>query len=258
GAGGEGRSRGRHRRWAVAAAVLVLLLCGLSLTEATGVTNLRATGIRIFTPDGAVVVETDDPGVKVTIEGAGGLRITGAGLEEIRLRPGNYRVQADRDGKPVPLEKNLVEVTRGGRAIVKVKLEAAAVSAAAKAEKGAFVLLGAKGGAERTFDTLAEAVLSASDGDTIEVRGNGPFLTEPIHLGRTALTIRAGAGFRPVIKASRAGDRTFRGVLQTDARLILEGLEIQRVDPEPLKNGDFWATIVHSPGGPLQAANCRF
>ena len=52
------------------------------------------------------------------------LFITGAGLEEIRLRPGSYRVQADKDGKPVPLDKDLVEVTRGGRAIVKVKLEA--------------------------------------------------------------------------------------------------------------------------------------
>jgi hypothetical protein len=38
-----------------------------------------------------------------TIEGDGGLVITGAGLEEIRLRPGSYKVHADRDGKRVPL-----------------------------------------------------------------------------------------------------------------------------------------------------------
>jgi hypothetical protein len=56
---------GRRRRWALAAAVVLCLLSGLSLTEATGVTKLRATVIRIFTPDGELVVETDDLDVKV-------------------------------------------------------------------------------------------------------------------------------------------------------------------------------------------------
>ena len=56
--------------------------------------------------------------------------------------------------------------------------------AAAKPETGAFVLLGGKGVAERKFDTLAEAVQAASDGDTIEIRGNGPFVSEPINIRR--------------------------------------------------------------------------
>src|SRR5262249_39502774 len=105
----------RPRRWAIAAAVFLCLLGGLSLTEATGVTNLRATVIRIFTPDGTLVVEIDDPGVKITIEGDGGLIITGAGPQEVRLRPGSYKVVADRDGKRVPLERELVSITKGGR-----------------------------------------------------------------------------------------------------------------------------------------------
>ena len=71
---------------------------------------------------------------------------------------------------------------------------------APKAERGAFVLLGGKGVAERKFDTLAEAVHGASDGDTIEVRGNGPFVTRPDQHRKHALTIRAGDGFRPVIR----------------------------------------------------------
>ena len=58
--------------------MLLALLGGLSLTEATGVTNLRATVIRIFTPDGTLTVEVDDPAVKVTIEGDGGIVIIGA------------------------------------------------------------------------------------------------------------------------------------------------------------------------------------
>ena len=70
------------------------------------------------------------------------------------------------------------------------------------------MLLGGKGVAERKFDTLAEAVLGASDGDTIEIRGNGPFVSEPINLGNQALTIRAGEGFRPVIRLSSEGKQT--------------------------------------------------
>jgi hypothetical protein len=140
----------------VAAAVFLCLLAGLGLTEATGVTKLRSTVIRIFTPDGTLVVDINDPGVKVTVEGDGGLIITGAGLEEIRLRPGNYKIFADRDGKPVPLEKDLVSISKGGHEVVKVKLVAPPAPLAAKGDKGAFVLLAP--GKERKFDTLTEAV----------------------------------------------------------------------------------------------------
>jgi hypothetical protein len=255
GAGGEGRPSARpHRhRWAVAAAVLLLLVGGLSLTEATGVTHLRATVIRIFTPDGTLVVETNDPGVKVTIEGDGGLIITGAGLEEIRLRPGSYKVHAERDGKNVPLERELVSIAKGGREVVKVKLEAPPAPVAAKVEKGAFVLLAA--GKERKFDTLAEAVAGASDGDTIEIRGNGPFVTAPIRLGDQALTIRAGAGARPVLRVSPDGARTNEALLTTHAPLVLEGLELQRLG----QTGVFWpppSLLVDV--APLRVANCRF
>ena len=48
-----------------------------------------------------------------------------------------------------------------------------------------FVVLGGKGVEERKFDTLAEAVQGASDGDTIEIRGNGPFVSEPIKSDET-------------------------------------------------------------------------
>ncbi|MBI3462253.1 MAG: hypothetical protein HY000_04215 [Planctomycetes bacterium] len=113
-----------RRRLAVAAAILIFSLGGLSLTEATGVTNLRATVIRIFTPDGTLVVEVDNPGVKVTIEGDGGLVITGAGPQEVRLKPGSYRVQATKDGKPVRNE--VVTITRGDKQVVKVSMESAA------------------------------------------------------------------------------------------------------------------------------------
>src|SRR5207244_2881676 len=81
-----------------AAAALVLLCVGLGLGEATGVTDVRGTVIRLFSPEGTLVVEVDDPGVSVTVDGAD-VVITGAGAKEIRLKPGQYKVEASRDGK---------------------------------------------------------------------------------------------------------------------------------------------------------------
>jgi hypothetical protein len=247
----------RRAHWGVAAAVLVLVLGGLSLSEATGVSNLRATVIRIFTPEGTLVVEVDDPGVKVTVEGDGGLVITGAGPQEVRLRAGNYRLRATKDGQPVKLDRDLVTITRRDRQIVRVRLEGDAPAAAAPlAERGAFIVLGGKGVAERKFDTLADAVQGASDGDTIEIRGNGPFLTKPINIHRTALTVRAGAGFRPVVKLSPEAVPHKAVMLATQAALVLEGLELHRAPSEdPGSGGD---AVVEIYEAPLRAANCRF
>jgi hypothetical protein len=254
GVGGKGVRRGR-RRWVVAAAVLVALLAALGTTEATGVTNVRATVIRILTPEGTLVVETDDPAVKVVVEGDGDLVITGAGPQEVRLRAGSYRLKATKDGRPVKLDRDLVNITRHDRQIVRVRLEGDAPAAAVpKAETGAFVLQGGKGVAERKFDTLAEAVQRANDGDTIEVRGNGPFATEPLRI-RAALTIRAGHGFRPVIRLSPE-IVPGQGGWVAEAPLGLEGLELQ-CKPRPKGEGDPGQILLAANRG-LYAANCRF
>jgi hypothetical protein len=115
----------RDHRWRAVAATLTLLLASLGLTEATGVTRIAATVLRIRTPDGTLVVEVEDPNVKVTIEGDGGLVITGAGPREIRLRPGIYRVRAAKDGKPIQTE--VVAISRGDKQVVSIHLEPAAV-----------------------------------------------------------------------------------------------------------------------------------
>jgi hypothetical protein len=245
----------RRRGWAVAAAVLLLLLGGLSLTEATGVTRLAATVIRILTPDGTLVVEVDDPSVKVTIEGDGGIVITGAGPQEVRLRPGTYKVQADRDGKRVLLEREVVSIAKGGREFVRVKLEAPASQEVGKIEKEAFVLLGGNGALIRKFDALADAVTGASDGDVIEIRGNGPFVSPPIKLN-CALTIRASEGFRPVIRLSPEALQRDAALLETNALLILEGLELQHIR-QRIEPGDPLHFVVRSWKAPLYLANCR-
>jgi WD40 repeat protein/serine/threonine protein kinase len=108
-------------RWATAAALLLLLLGGLSVTEATGITRVVPTVIHIVQGDGSLIVEVDDPQVRVTVEGDGGLVITGAGPHEVRLRPGNYHLRASKDGKTV--REELITLMRGDRQVVRVSRE---------------------------------------------------------------------------------------------------------------------------------------
>src|SRR6185503_18730486 len=104
--------------------------------------------------------------------------------------------------------------------VVKVKLEPASAPAAAKADQGAFAVLTA--GKERNFVTLADAVRGAGDGDTIEIRGNGPFVTPPIYTAR-ALTIRAAKGFRPTVQLDPKMSSPL--LSSENTTLILEGIE---------------------------------
>lgn len=239
------------RRWIVAATALCAVLAGVGMTEATGVTQFVATVLRIATSEGTLVVEVDDPSVNVTIEGDGGLTITGAGAQEVRLRPGSYRIQANKDGRPVALEQQLVAVTRGEKQIVRVRLEGASASTAATevgTERGAFLLLGGRGVTDRKFDTLAAAVQGASEGDTIEIRGNGPFVIDPIQVNN-ALTIRSGAGCSPVLIAASREEYPSGNIILAFGPLRLEGLEIR---------GPTTAYRIVDARGPLWVANCRF
>jgi hypothetical protein len=127
---------------------------------------------------------------------------------------------------------------------------------AAKAEPGAFLVLDGKGVAVRTHDTLAKAVQNASDGDTIEIRGNGPFVSQPINIQRTALTIRAGEGFRPIIKLSAEAVQRDVPLLGTTVALVLEGLELHRGAPEDPAYGAY--AMIKTYQAPLHAGNCRF
>jgi Leucine-rich repeat (LRR) protein len=114
------RPRGTGR-WAAAAAMLLLLLGGLGVTEATGVTDVRGTVIRLFSPEGTLEVQVDDPGISVQIDGSD-LVITGAGAKEIRLKPGRYTVEGRKDGQVVSRE--LVTVSKNGKQVVRVCQEA--------------------------------------------------------------------------------------------------------------------------------------
>ncbi|HZW29338.1 MAG TPA: protein kinase [Isosphaeraceae bacterium] len=113
-----------RRRLALAAGLILLAVTGLGVAEAAGLTQLSdlvATILRIKTPDGTLVVRVADPDVKVQID-QDMVVIGGAGPKEIRLRAGDHRLQAIKDGKPV--RDQLVTVTKGGKEIVDIGFEA--------------------------------------------------------------------------------------------------------------------------------------
>ncbi len=111
----------RRRRLALAAAAASLAAASLGLAESSGVTHLSATLIRVFTPQGVLSIAVDDPDIKVSIEGEEGIVITGPGSQEVRLRPGSYRLSATRDGKT--LKDELITITRGGKRVVTINRE---------------------------------------------------------------------------------------------------------------------------------------
>ena len=130
--------RGRRRatparrpvaRWAApAAAALVAVLLGGGVSEATGLTDVTGTVVRLVRGEGTLVVRTDDPNVGVTVEGDD-VVLTGTGLSEVRLKPGAYTVRATKHGEPDFSELVLVE--RNGREVVHVGWEPTAPTPAA-------------------------------------------------------------------------------------------------------------------------------
>ena len=125
--------RSRAGRWVAAAAGLLLLLGGLGLAEATGVTRVSGTVVRLFSPEGTLVVEVDDPDVSIQVDGSD-LVIKGAGAKEIRVKTGRHVVEARKDGKVV--RRELVTVEQNGRRVVRVSQEVPPDEKAAGAEAG--------------------------------------------------------------------------------------------------------------------------
>ncbi|OYW17598.1 MAG: hypothetical protein B7Z55_12220, partial [Planctomycetales bacterium 12-60-4] len=120
-------SKSRNRSWTKVAAATALVFVGLATTEATGVTELAATIIRLTTNSGTLVIESDDPRLQVTVDGEA-VRIQGSGLGELTLKPGQYSVAVLKDGKPVKQE--LASIERNGRTVVRVSLEGTTTSVA--------------------------------------------------------------------------------------------------------------------------------
>lgn len=100
--------------------LLTLAVAVFGATEATHLTNVSRTVVRLFSPEGTLVVDVNDPGITVAIAGED-IAITGAGIRELRLKPGQYQVQARKDGKLVRQE--WVNVMKDGRRVLRISRE---------------------------------------------------------------------------------------------------------------------------------------
>ena len=123
--------RPRLRRWLCVAAAVLAVVVAFGASEASGVTQVVqavATALRITTPYGTLVVDVDDPDVKVQVDGED-LVISGAGVQEVRVKAGQHHFQAVKDG--VPVRDELISISRGGKQVVKVSLEGALAGAVA-------------------------------------------------------------------------------------------------------------------------------
>ncbi len=110
-----------HKPITKVAAALLVLLAGVAFTEATGVTKVASTVLQIVIPgQGTLVIETNDPGISISIDGEE-ITIQGAGVKELILRPGDYQVAATKDGKP--LKQEIVTITRDGRKVLRIGIE---------------------------------------------------------------------------------------------------------------------------------------
>ncbi len=102
--------------------VLAVLLSLSGTREAASqAANYVATVLRLKTPEGTLVIDTDDPNVGIKLDGSE-LVVTGAGVKELRLSVGKHSVQAVKDGKI--LRDDLVTISRGGRTLLTVRREA--------------------------------------------------------------------------------------------------------------------------------------
>lgn len=105
----------------LAGIAIVAFLAIFGLTESFGVTGLFATVLRIASPHGTLIVETDDPKIGVRIDGEE-MILTGAGVDEIRLKPGAHEFVAAKDGKV--LTRQLLSVEKDGEQALRVSAEA--------------------------------------------------------------------------------------------------------------------------------------
>jgi tetratricopeptide (TPR) repeat protein len=153
----------RYPRWLLVLAASLLMALAFTVSEATGVTRVVPTVIRIVQGEGTLVIEVDDPAVSVSLEGED-VTIKGAGIHELRLKPGSHKIRASRDGKEV--QEDFVTIDRGGQRVIQVRREPTAKSNADS--KVARALPGAAN-AETSVDSAA-AKAAATDAAKLAAR----------------------------------------------------------------------------------------
>jgi tetratricopeptide (TPR) repeat protein len=221
----------RSRFW------LLLILAGCALLAVLAVVGLA--GLR--PQRGKLIVEAADPDGEVVVAGEGVVhRQRGSG--ELALPAGRYEVWCD--GKDSAGPSLWVDVPAGG------EVEAAPTAPAPPGAARPFVILARTDQPEQAFATLAETAEAMRSGDTIEVRGNGPFVSRPVRIDRPVV-IRSAPGFRPVLRLAADAQGA---LLEAIDALVLEGMEL---DARPVKGGPQRSRHALAGDGPMRLAFCR-
>jgi hypothetical protein len=187
-----------------------------------------------------LTVRNDDPESSIRLAGRDE-QIQGVGVEEWTLPAGDYLLLRRRPGRRT--EQESIHLARGSRRTFHFAGRDAA-------DERPFVLLRRRGG-EIHCASLREAIGESGAGDTIEVRGNGPFVTAPVSIARP-LMIRAGDGFQPVFRHD--GKDLGQPLISAHQALVLEGLLLEGRGFPHWRDGTF--RLVHA-RGLLDVAACR-
>jgi hypothetical protein len=192
-------------RLGIVAAAMLLLVGTLGVTEATGVTQLAATVIRIFRPEGTLEIVVDDPNVKVAIDGED-IGIQGAGPHEVHLRLGAHQVQALANGKPV--YQDLVTINRSGKQIVKIGVTPPARSATQGKLEAVPNIATVKAFRDGDSITITEVKATSPElkaGDKVVVKGHYTLASQPEASLCLFATATKGPGIGPIRPGQKIG-----------------------------------------------------
>jgi hypothetical protein len=118
-----------------------------------------------------------------------------------------------------------------------------------------FAIVGPDSVTRRTFSDWAEAISAAASGDTLEICGSDPVRIAPLDLHGKALVIRAVPGARPTLAVLRVDQPLQAPLIQSEASLLIEGLDIQCGPAEA--NAFLPPSVLLVRRAPLRLANCR-
>jgi serine/threonine protein kinase len=107
------------------------------------------------------------------------------------------------------------------------------------------------------FGGLERAIAAAKDGDTIFVRGDGPFILHGISCRGKALTIKAGAGFHPRFDfVPMQKDISWDPLFFADRALTFEGIHLNYAATKSGPPGSPIAHLIYIDEAPLKLVGC--